>query len=36
MFEEFKFAGSYVIFYFSSVCIPRFCELMHNKSAKSL
>lgn len=34
MFEEFKFAVSYVIFYFGSVCVPCFCELMHNNSSQ--
>lgn len=34
MFDEFNFAVSYVIFYFSSVCVPCFCELMHNNSSQ--
>lgn len=34
MFDMFKFAVSYVIFYFSSVCVPCFCELMRNNSSQ--
>lgn len=33
VFEELKFALSYVVFYFSSVCVPCLFELMHNNSS---